>query len=98
MRRRSRAGGKLGSKRRRKTVKTAECPNAPKPVLHSNSAAGEETEIARFTRELHVALEQAADCQLRGLAVPAVPQALPRERFSPMRKSRIGQSHRGRVQ
>src|ERR1700746_1075788 len=52
MRRRSRAGGKLANARSRK-AKTL------KPVRHrSYSASGQETEVARLTRELKEAQEQ----------------------------------------
>jgi hypothetical protein len=52
MRRRSRAGGKLANARRRK-------PKTLKAVRHSSSSiAGQETDVARLTRELHEAQEQ----------------------------------------
>jgi len=58
MRRRSRAGGEQVKKRRRKTV-TLKRRNAPKIVGHrSSSATGQETQVARLTRERDEALEQ----------------------------------------
>jgi hypothetical protein len=58
MRGRSRAGGKPVKARRRKTV-TRKRRNASKTVRRRvSSAAGQETEVARLTRELHEALEQ----------------------------------------
>ncbi len=60
MRRRSRTGGKPVKTRRRKTV-TLDRPNAPKTARRrSSSAAGEETAVARLTRERDEALEQQA--------------------------------------
>ena len=60
MRRRSRAG-EPGDIRRRKTVKTVERQNASKSLRPSiSSTAGEETEVARLTRERDEALEQQA--------------------------------------
>ena len=57
MRRRSRAGGEPIKTRRRKTV--IKRPNALKAVRRrSSSAAGQETKVARLTRELNEALEQ----------------------------------------
>ena len=58
MKRRSRAGGEQVKTRRRKAV-TAKGGNAPRSARgRSPSAAGQETEVARLTRELHEALEQ----------------------------------------
>ena len=58
MRRRSRAGGNPIKTRRRKAA-TLKRPNAPKVVRRrSSSAAGQETETARLTRELKEALER----------------------------------------
>ena len=58
MQRRSRASGKPIKTRRRKAV-TRNRPNAPKAAPgRSSSALGQETEVARLTRELHEALEQ----------------------------------------
>jgi GAF domain-containing protein len=58
MRRRSRAGGKSLGTRSRKTV-TPKRRNAPKAAGDRSSlAAGQETEIARLTRERDEALEQ----------------------------------------
>ena len=58
MKRRSRAGGEPLKTRRRKTV-ALKLRNAPKAVRrHSSSAAGQETEVARLTRELNEALQQ----------------------------------------
>jgi two-component system, NtrC family, sensor kinase len=60
MKRRSKAGGEPVKTRRRKTV-TPKRRNAPKAVHHrGSSTAGQETEVARLTRELHEALEQRA--------------------------------------
>ena len=60
MRRRSRAAGEPVPKRRRKT-ETAKRRVAPKAARRGrSSSAGEETEIARLTRELKEALEQQA--------------------------------------
>ena len=54
----SRAGREPVKKRRRKTV-TRKRRNASKTVRRRvSSAAGQETEVARLTRELHEALEQ----------------------------------------
>ncbi|MFZ0147359.1 MAG: GAF domain-containing protein, partial [Xanthobacteraceae bacterium] len=58
MRRRSRAGGEPVKTRRRKTV-TLKRRNEPKAARpHSSSATGQETEIARLSRELNEALER----------------------------------------
>jgi GAF domain-containing protein len=58
MRLRSRAGRKPAKPRRRKTV-SLKRRNAPKAVRGSSSSvAGQETKVARLTRELHEALEQ----------------------------------------
>ncbi len=58
MRRRLRAGGKPVKTRHRKTV-TLKRPNAPKTARRrSSSAAGQETKVARLTRELREALLQ----------------------------------------
>jgi two-component system NtrC family sensor kinase len=58
MRRRSRAGGEPGKAQRRKTV-AHKTPIAPKTVRpHRSSAAREETEVARLTREKDEALRQ----------------------------------------
>jgi hypothetical protein len=51
MRRRSRASGKLANARSRR-AKTL------KALRHSSSASGQETEVARLTRELNEALAQ----------------------------------------
>jgi hypothetical protein len=58
MRRRSRAGGEPAKAQRRKTGarKSRTTPKAGRP--HSSSAAREETQIARLTRERDEALEQ----------------------------------------
>ena len=58
MRRRSRAGGEPTKAQRRKTGarKSRITPKAVRP--HSSSAAREETEVARLTRELHEAFQQ----------------------------------------
>ena len=58
MKRRSRAGGEPVKTRRRKTV-ALKLRNAAKAVRrHSSSAAGQETKVARLTRELNEALQQ----------------------------------------
>jgi putative methionine-R-sulfoxide reductase with GAF domain len=58
MKRRSRAGGELTKGRRRKTPEPKR-RNVPKATVRSNSPlAGEETEVARLTRERDAALEQ----------------------------------------
>ena len=58
MRLRSRAGRKPAKPRRRKTV-SLKRRNAPKAARGSSSSvAGQETKVARLTRELHEALEQ----------------------------------------
>ena len=57
MRRRSRAGGEPIKTRRRKTV-TLKRANAPKAVWRRSPPAGQETEVARLTRELKEALER----------------------------------------
>ena len=60
MRRRSRAGGEAVKTPRRKTV-TVKRRNGPKSVRRrSSSAAGQETEVARLTRELNESLERQA--------------------------------------
>jgi len=60
MRRRSKSAGEPAKALRRKTA-TLKRRNAPKAVRHpESSAAGEETEVAQLTRELHEALEQQA--------------------------------------
>jgi GAF domain-containing protein len=60
MRRRSRTAGEPAKALRRKTA-TLKRRNAPKAVRHREPpAAGEETEIARLTHELHEAQEQQA--------------------------------------
>ena len=60
MRRRSRAGGEPVKTRRRKAV-TAKRGNAPKSARRrSSSAAGQETKVARLTRELNESLERQA--------------------------------------
>ena len=59
MKRRSRAGGKLVVKTRHRNTVTLKRSNVPKPMRRrSSSAAGQETKVARLTRELHEALEQ----------------------------------------
>jgi signal transduction histidine kinase len=61
MRRRSRAGGEPVKTRRRKTV-TPKRRNAPKAVRgRGPSAASQETEVARLTRERDEALEQLSE-------------------------------------
>ena len=61
MRRRSRAGGEPVKTRRRKTV-TLKRRSAPKAVRpHSSSATGQETEVARLTRERNEALGQLSE-------------------------------------
>jgi len=55
MRRRDKAGGKALKTQRRKTVRR---PNAPKAESRSSPSAGQETIVARLTRELHDAREQ----------------------------------------
>ena len=58
MKRRSRAGGEPIKGRRRKTPEPKR-RNVPKIVTRSNSSStGDETEVARLTRELNEALEQ----------------------------------------
>ena len=60
MRRRSRAGGEQIKTRRRKAV-TVKGGNVPKSARgRSPSAAGQETKIARLTRELNKSLERQA--------------------------------------
>src|SRR6516164_9312078 len=56
MRQRSRAGSEP-AKRRRKTA-ARKSGNAPKIAVRRSPPAGQETEVARLTRELHEALEQ----------------------------------------
>src|SRR5262249_9332307 len=53
--RRRKTGGKEGKTQRPKTLKRH---NAPKTARRRSSSAGKETEVARFTRELHEAQEQ----------------------------------------
>src|SRR5271169_3264952 len=57
MRRRSRAGGEPAKPRHRKTV-TLKRRGAPEVVLSHSPPAGQETEVARLTRERDEALEQ----------------------------------------
>ena len=58
MKKRSRAGSKPAKARRRRVVKP-KGPSAPKAMPRRGSApAGQETEVARLTRELNEALEQ----------------------------------------
>ena len=57
MRRRSRAGGEPVKARRRKTA-ARKRGNAPKVVPSPSSPTGQETEVARLTRERDEALEQ----------------------------------------
>jgi GAF domain-containing protein len=58
MRRRSRVGGEAAKTRRRKTV-TPKRGNAPKAMRRrASSTTGQETEVARLTRELSEALKQ----------------------------------------
>ena len=57
MRRRSRAGGEPVKTRRRKTA-ARKRSTAPEVARHRNPPAGQETEIARLTRELNEALER----------------------------------------
>ena len=57
MRRRFRAGGEPAKTRRRKTV-TRKRGNAPEVARHRSPPAGQETEVARLTRERDEALEQ----------------------------------------
>ena len=57
MRRRSRAGGEPVKTRRRKAT-TLKRRNAPKAVRRGPSAASQETEVARLSRELSEAQEQ----------------------------------------
>ena len=60
MRRRSRAGGQSAKSRRHKVV-TPKRRSAPESVgARSSSVAGQETEVARLTRELNEAREQQA--------------------------------------
>jgi class 3 adenylate cyclase len=60
MRRRSKAGGKRVKTRRHKAAGLKQ-PNVPKPVRgRSYSYAGQETELARLSRELNEALERQA--------------------------------------
>ena len=59
MRRRSKAGGNKPVKTRRYKAATLKRRNAPKATpRRSTSAAGQETKVARLTRELNEALEQ----------------------------------------
>src|SRR5262249_41854006 len=53
--RRRKTGGKEGKTQRPKTLKRH---NAPKTARRRSSSAGKETEVARFTRELHEAQEK----------------------------------------
>jgi hypothetical protein len=57
MRRRSRAGGEPVKTRHRKTV-TRKNSNAPRAAVRRSPPAGQETEVARLTRERDEALEQ----------------------------------------
>ena len=57
MRRRSRAGGEPAKTRRRKTA-VRKRGNAPKAAVRRSPPAGQETEVARLTRERDEALEQ----------------------------------------
>jgi transcriptional regulator with GAF, ATPase, and Fis domain len=57
MRRRSRAGGVPVKTRRQKTA-TRKRGNAPKIAVRRSPPAGQETEVARLTRELHEGQEQ----------------------------------------
>src|ERR1700726_97438 len=60
MKRRSRAGGEPVKARRRRAA-TLKHRNAPKSARRrSSSAAGQETEVARLTRELNESLERQA--------------------------------------
>jgi two-component system, NtrC family, sensor kinase len=59
MRRRSRAGGEPVKTRRRKTAGRKR-GNAPEVARHRSPSAGQETEVARLTRELNEALERQA--------------------------------------
>jgi two-component system, NtrC family, sensor kinase len=56
MNRRSRAGGKPPKMRRRTAARKR--GNAPKLALRRSTSAGQETQIARLTRQLHEAQEQ----------------------------------------
>jgi class 3 adenylate cyclase/putative methionine-R-sulfoxide reductase with GAF domain len=60
MRRRSKAGGEQVKKRRRKAIRLAH-RNAPKASRHHGSSTGNETEVARLTRERDEALEQLSE-------------------------------------
>jgi class 3 adenylate cyclase/putative methionine-R-sulfoxide reductase with GAF domain len=60
MRRRSKAGGEQVKKRRRKAIRLAH-RNAPKATRHHGSSTGNETEVARLTRERDEALEQLSE-------------------------------------
>jgi two-component system NtrC family sensor kinase len=57
MRRRSRAGGEPVKTRRRKTL-ALKSGNAPEVARHRSPRAGQETEVARLTRERDEALER----------------------------------------
>jgi two-component system, NtrC family, sensor kinase len=59
MRRRSRAGGEPVKTRRRKSV-ALKRRNAPKAAIRRSPPAGQQTEVARLTRERDEALEQRA--------------------------------------
>ena len=60
MRRRSKAGGKPVKTRRRKTAKLKPRNALKAAPRRSSSAASQDTEVARLTRELNEALEQQA--------------------------------------
>jgi signal transduction histidine kinase len=60
MRRRSKAGGEPVKTRRRKTV-TLKRGNASEVARHRSPPAGQETEVARLTRERNEALEQLSE-------------------------------------
>jgi class 3 adenylate cyclase/putative methionine-R-sulfoxide reductase with GAF domain len=60
MRRRAKAGGEQVKKRRRKAIRLAH-RNAPKASRHHGSSTGNETEVARLTRERDEALEQLSE-------------------------------------
>src|SRR5689334_18239314 len=57
MRRRSRAGGEPVKTRRRKTA-ARKRGNTPKAAVRRSPPAGQETEVARLSRELNEALER----------------------------------------